>query len=153
MEWWVSFLVIISSLFALMFIGLPVAFSFLAVNLIGVYIFFGGTAGMLQLIIQISGSLTTFTLVPVALFLLMGESCSILESGLISWIRWINGLAASAVGSHLWRLAGVYYFQHLPVTAWEALPYSDQRWYLKWKIVATKSQCPSARSWVAEGWQ
>ena len=50
MEWWVSFLVIISSLFALMFIGLPVAFSFLAVNLIGVYIFFGGTAGMLQLI-------------------------------------------------------------------------------------------------------
>ena len=73
MEWWVSFLVIISSLFALMFIGLPVAFSFLAVNLIGVYIFFGGTAGMLQLIIQISESLTTFTLVPVALFLLMGE--------------------------------------------------------------------------------
>jgi tripartite ATP-independent transporter DctM subunit len=56
-----------------MFIGLPVAFSFLAVNLIGVYIFFGGTAGMLQLIIQISESLTTFTLVPVALFLLMGE--------------------------------------------------------------------------------
>ena len=73
MEWWVAFLIIISSLFALMFIGLPVAFSFLAVNLIGVYIFFGGTAGMLQLIIQISESLTTFTLVPVALFLLMGE--------------------------------------------------------------------------------
>ena len=68
MEWWVAFLIIISSLFALMFIGLPVAFSFLAVNLIGVYIFFGGTAGMLQLIIQISESLTTFTLVPVALF-------------------------------------------------------------------------------------
>ncbi len=73
MEWWVAFLIIISSLFALMFIGLPVAFSFLVVNLIGVYIFFGGTAGMLQLIIQISESLTTFTLVPVALFLLMGE--------------------------------------------------------------------------------
>ena len=73
MEWWVAFLIIISSLFALMYIGLPVAFSFLAVNLIGVYIFFGGTAGMLQLIIQISESLTTFTLVPVALFLLMGE--------------------------------------------------------------------------------
>jgi tripartite ATP-independent transporter DctM subunit len=73
MEWWVAFLIIISALFVLMFIGMPVAFSFLVVNLVGVYIFFGGTAGMLQLIIQISESLTTFTLVPVALFLLMGE--------------------------------------------------------------------------------
>jgi len=73
MEWWLAFLLILGALFALMFIGLPVAFSFLTVNLIGAYIFFGGVAGALQLIIQISESLTTFTLVPVALFLVMGE--------------------------------------------------------------------------------
>lgn len=73
MEWYEAFLVIMGGLFALMFIGLPVAFTFLIVNLIGAYIFFGGVPGMLQLVIQISESLTTFTLVPVALFLLMGE--------------------------------------------------------------------------------
>ena len=73
MEWWESFLIIMGALFALMFIGLPVAFTFLVVNLIGAFIFFGGVPGLLQLVIQISESLTSFTLVPVALFLLMGE--------------------------------------------------------------------------------
>jgi len=73
MEWWESFLIIISALFALMFIGMPVAFSFLVVNLAGNFLIFGGVPGLLQLVIQITESLTSFTLVPVALFLLMGE--------------------------------------------------------------------------------
>jgi len=73
MEWWEAFLIIMGGLFVLMFIGMPVAFTFLVVNLIGSYIFFGGVPGLLQLVIQISESLTSFTLVPVALFLLMGE--------------------------------------------------------------------------------
>ena len=73
MEWWESFLIIISALFVLMFIGMPVAFSFLVVNLAGAFLIFGGMPGLLQLVIQITESLTSFTLVPVALFLLMGE--------------------------------------------------------------------------------
>ena len=73
MEWWESFLFIMGGLFVLMFLGMPVAFTFLVVNLIGSYIIFGGIPGLLQLVIQISESLSTFTLVPVALFLLMGE--------------------------------------------------------------------------------
>ena len=73
MEWWESFLVIMGALFVLMFMGMPVAFTFLVVNLFGAFIFFGGFPGFLQLIIQISESLSTFTLVPVALFLVMGE--------------------------------------------------------------------------------
>ena len=73
MEWWSVFLIFIGGLFTLMFMGLPVAFSFLAVNMVGAYVFFGGFPGIMQLIIQISESLTSFTLVPVALFLLMGE--------------------------------------------------------------------------------
>ena len=73
MEWWEAFLIIMGGLFVLMFMGMPVAFTFLVVNLIGSYIFFGGTPGLLQLVIQITESLKSFTLVPVALFLLMGE--------------------------------------------------------------------------------
>ena len=73
MEWWEAFLLIMVSLFFLMFIGMPVAFAFLVVNLVGAYFFFAGIPGMFQLVIQISDSLSTFTLVPVALFLVMGE--------------------------------------------------------------------------------
>ena len=73
MEWWVALLIILGVVFALMFAGMPVAFAFLVVNLVGSYLFFGGMPGLLQLVIQISESLTSFTLVPVALFLIMGE--------------------------------------------------------------------------------
>lgn len=73
MEWYVAFTVIMGALFVLMFMGMPVAFTFLTINLIGAFLFFGGFPGMLQLVIQVSESLSTFTLVPVALFLVMGE--------------------------------------------------------------------------------
>ena len=105
MEWWGSFLLIIGALFVLMFIGLPVAFSFLAVNLVGSYLFFGGFAGVSQLVILTSESLSTFTLVPVVLFLLMGEI--MLHSGigydlldtLDKWFGSLRGrLALMAVG-------------------------------------------------------
>ena len=105
MEWWEAFLMIMGSLFVLMFIGMPVAFTFLVVNVVGAYIFFGGIPGMLQLVIQISESLSTFTLVPVALFLVMGEimfhsgiGISLLDA-LDKWFGSIKGrLALMAVG-------------------------------------------------------
>jgi tripartite ATP-independent transporter DctM subunit len=105
MEWWESFLLIISALFLLMFIGLPVAFSFLVVNLVGSYLIFGGLPGVSQLVVQISESLSTFTLVPVVLFLVMGEI--MLHSGigydlldtLDKWFGSLRGrLALMAVG-------------------------------------------------------
>lgn len=73
MEWWQTFSLIMGSLFILMFIGMPVAFAFLTINLFGAYLVFGGFPGMLQLVIQVSESLSNFTLVPVVLFLIMGE--------------------------------------------------------------------------------
>ena len=73
MEWWQTLIFIMGALFILMFIGMPVAFSFLIVNLFGAFFVFGGFPGMLQLVIQTSESLSNFTLVPVVLFLIMGE--------------------------------------------------------------------------------
>lgn len=105
MEWWVAFLIIMGSLFVLMFIGMPVAFTFLVVNVVGGYIFFAGIPGMLQLVIQISESLSTFTLVPVAIFLVMGEIMfhsgigTDLLDALDKWFGSIKGrLALMAVG-------------------------------------------------------
>ncbi|MCK5724752.1 MAG: TRAP transporter large permease subunit, partial [Gammaproteobacteria bacterium] len=54
-------------------IGMPVAFSFLFINIISVYVFWGGEAGLTQLIRSIYRSVATFALLPVPLFILMGE--------------------------------------------------------------------------------
>ncbi|MBM3352710.1 MAG: TRAP transporter large permease [Betaproteobacteria bacterium] len=56
-----------------MFLGLPVAFAFLAINLAGAAIFLGGEAGMMQLARNSVASVTSFALTPIPLFILMGE--------------------------------------------------------------------------------
>jgi TRAP-type mannitol/chloroaromatic compound transport system permease large subunit len=72
-EWELLLIIIFGALVVLMATGMPIAFSFMIINVIGVYVFFGGTAGLEQLILSMSTSLTTFVLLPVALFILMGE--------------------------------------------------------------------------------
>jgi tripartite ATP-independent transporter DctM subunit len=57
----------------LMFLGLPVGFAFLAINLLGAAIFLGGDAGMMQLARNSVASVTSFALTPIPLFILMGE--------------------------------------------------------------------------------
>ena len=73
MEWWLTLLLIFIALMLLFLIGVPVAFSFLFVNIIGVYLFWGGEAGLSQLIRSVYRSVATFALLPVPLFVLMGE--------------------------------------------------------------------------------
>lgn len=53
--------------------GLPVAFCFLFVDLMGVYLFWGGLIGLEQLVHTVFESLCSFTLLPLPLFVLMGE--------------------------------------------------------------------------------
>src|SRR5690606_17414398 len=57
----------------LMAIGMPVAFAFFAVNILGVWLFMGGMMGVDQFMTNATASITNFSLVPVPLFLLMGE--------------------------------------------------------------------------------
>jgi tripartite ATP-independent transporter DctM subunit len=73
MEWWTILIVIFASLMCLFLIGVPVAFSFLFINIIGVYFLMGGEAGFSQLVRSIHRSVSTFALLPVPLFVLMGE--------------------------------------------------------------------------------
>jgi len=56
-----------------MLTGLPIAFTFLAINIVGVYVYWGGSSGLQQLILSIFESVTFFALLPIPLFLLMGE--------------------------------------------------------------------------------
>ncbi len=73
MEWWLILLIIFSALVILFVLGVPVAFAFLFVNVIAVYAFWGGGAGLSQMILSIYESVTIFALLPVPLFVLMGE--------------------------------------------------------------------------------
>ncbi|MCV2892720.1 TRAP transporter large permease [Lentibacter sp. XHP0401] len=71
---WSHILLMMVGLLAIQFaIGLPVAFAFLGANLIGAWIFLGGEAGLVQLVRNASGSVNSFALAPIPLFVLMGE--------------------------------------------------------------------------------
>ena len=57
----------------LLFLGLPVAFSFLVINLVGAVLYLGGEPGLVQLARNSVSSLMSFSLTPIPLFVLMGE--------------------------------------------------------------------------------
>ncbi|MBN1834268.1 MAG: TRAP transporter large permease subunit [Spirochaetales bacterium] len=73
MDWYWVLLVLIGSFVVVIMSGLPVAFSFFFISLIGAYFFLGGVAGLRQLTLNIYSSLATFVLMPLPLFILMGE--------------------------------------------------------------------------------
>jgi len=52
---------------------MPVAFSFLLVNIVFMFLFWGGQAGLEQLIESLFVSVASFTLLPIPLFIIMGE--------------------------------------------------------------------------------
>lgn len=73
MPWYASATLMVGGVLVLMGIGTPVAIAFLMVNVVGAIIFMGGMAGIDQTIANSTVSITSFALVPVPLFLLMGE--------------------------------------------------------------------------------
>ncbi len=73
MEWYEALGLLLGSIVFLMAIGMPVALAFLAACILGAWVFMGGERGINQLLNNGLGSLTTFALVPIPLFLLMGE--------------------------------------------------------------------------------
>jgi tripartite ATP-independent transporter DctM subunit len=73
MDWWPPFLYIFGGLVVLLAVGVPVGFAFLITNLAGTYFYMGGEAGLLTIALYVYDSLASFTLIPVALFILMGE--------------------------------------------------------------------------------
>jgi tripartite ATP-independent transporter DctM subunit len=57
----------------LLFIGMPVALTFITVNIVGAWLYMGGEAGLAQLARSSVSSITAFSLTPIPLFVLMGE--------------------------------------------------------------------------------
>lgn len=73
MAWYDALLFLLSAVLILMLLGAPVAFAFIGANLVGAWYFMGGSSGLTQVLNNGFGALSSFGLVPIPLFLLMGE--------------------------------------------------------------------------------
>lgn len=73
MEWYWAIALLFGLLVALMLVGMPVAMAFLAANIVAAYVFMGGTLGVAQMLNSGFGAMTSFALVPIPMFLLMGD--------------------------------------------------------------------------------
>lgn len=73
MPWYETMSILIGAIVALMMIGFPVPFAFLSVNCVAAYFLMGGTGGIIQVVANATTSISTFTLVAIPMFLLMGE--------------------------------------------------------------------------------
>ena len=73
MSWGAAACLMLGGSTVLLFLGLPVAFSFLVINLVGAYLWLGGEPGLAQLARNSVSSVMSFALTPIPLFVLMGE--------------------------------------------------------------------------------
>jgi tripartite ATP-independent transporter DctM subunit len=72
MEWYASASLLMGSFILLLAIGFPVAFAFLITNLMGMFVFSRGFSVLENIVADSTNLITTFVLVPVPMFILMG---------------------------------------------------------------------------------
>ena len=73
MSWEAAAWLMLGGSTVLLLLGLPVAFSFFVINLVGAQLFLGGEAGLIQIVRNSVVSVASFSLTPIPLFVLMGE--------------------------------------------------------------------------------
>jgi tripartite ATP-independent transporter DctM subunit len=72
MVWYFALILLLGTVSLLMFMGLPVALAFFAANILGTFLFIYGDVGLVLMPMEFNNAIK-FTLVPIAMFLLMGE--------------------------------------------------------------------------------
>ena len=72
-EWYGIAGFLVGMVIVFMLLGIPVAFAFLTANIIGAMIYMGGLDAMPQIVVNAVESVTIFALIPVPLFIIMGE--------------------------------------------------------------------------------
>jgi tripartite ATP-independent transporter DctM subunit len=87
MSWPEAMLLLLGGAVVLLGSGAPVAFAFLAMNLIGAVVFLGGEPGVIQMCRNMVSSVTVSALTPIPFFVLMGE------------ILFHTGIAIKAIGA------------------------------------------------------
>ena len=72
MEWYWAFALLLGMVISFLAVGVPVAFAFVATNLIAIIIF-AGTSGLIQVADNSTELISRFTLGPVPMFIMMGS--------------------------------------------------------------------------------
>jgi tripartite ATP-independent transporter DctM subunit len=73
MSWQAASLLLLGGSTVLLLMGMPVAISFVAINIVGATLFLGGEAGLQQVARNSIAATLNFSLTPIPLFILMGE--------------------------------------------------------------------------------
>jgi len=73
MAWYWAAALLFGSALGLMMLGIPVAIGFFITNVVAAVVFMGGGPGITQVINNGFGAMTNFALVPIPMFLFMGE--------------------------------------------------------------------------------
>jgi tripartite ATP-independent transporter DctM subunit len=73
MTWQMAALLLLGGSTTLLLLGMPVALSFVAINIVGALLFLGGDAGLAQVVRNSVASVMNLSLTPIPLFVLMGE--------------------------------------------------------------------------------
>src|SRR3990172_8627898 len=97
MAWWLAATVLFGAFTALFAVGLPAAFAFLGINIVGAWIWLGQDAGLVQMIRNGVASIASFPLTPIPFFVLMGE------------VLFHTGVALKAIDAIdrvIWRVPG-----------------------------------------------
>jgi tripartite ATP-independent transporter DctM subunit len=97
MDWWQTLLLLFGALSVLLLTGMPAAFAFLAVNLVGAVAYLGGEPGLMQVVRNGLAAVTNFSLTPIPFFVLMGE------------VLFHTGVAMKAIDAFdnlIWRVPG-----------------------------------------------
>jgi tripartite ATP-independent transporter DctM subunit len=97
MVWWLAATVLFGLLTALFVVGLPAAFAFFGINVVGAWVWLGGDAGLVQMIRNGVASFSSFSLTPIPFFVLMGE------------VLFHTGVALKAIDAidrAIWRVPG-----------------------------------------------
>ena len=96
MEWWLFLIIAFGVLIALFCTGLPIAFCFLALDIVGLYLLFG-EKGMALLSNSIFDSVASFTMSPIPLFILLGEifyQSTVVNFAFDAIDKWVGGVRA-----------------------------------------------------------
>ncbi len=97
MLWWQTLAMLFGILTVLLLVGMPAAFAFLAINLVGAIVYLGGEPGLMQVVRNGVAAITNFSLTPIPLFVLMGE------------VLFHTGVAMKAIDAFdqlIWRVPG-----------------------------------------------
>lgn len=73
MEWYLALILLVGGVCALLMFGVPVAFAFFAINIVGATLFLGGVKALISLPSECLEAIAKFNLTPIPLFILMGE--------------------------------------------------------------------------------